>query len=595
MSYGKIKQKNNIIPLKKIECRADVTNNFGIFTLKQRYYNDADEILDTRYIFPFIENAFITEFIAKKNDFIINSIQNENFIEAYVGDMLPKEEIVIEITYLCEILIDNERTRIIIPTVIPPRYVAFGEQIAFESVVGRTLYTVTLDLTYRNINITNVISPTHEIISSIDKDKVNVSFKNDSYSDRDIIIDIFTLPQTHPKMFYAEKIISCYFRPEIDVYERHNREYLFMLDISDSMLGERLEQAKNALLICIRALQKGDKFNVLVFCDTFEMFSDEALPLNDDTLKVASKWIMSQTAKGKAELISPIVQAYKNAINRTVLLISGSKNLENDNIITYAKNHSGAMFYTFGINHSLLSELSEITGGLSHFIKPYERIDDSIVKAFNIIASPSIKNAVLAFDVPVQNITPSYIKTIHYGANISVMAKVLDKLPRSLTIQGERENTKCVMQVDFDKVIDGGSALKHQYELRQNDVLCKKKENSAREKPIRTKTDTHFVNLCKSQRASGRFMPKGSRSKENIGFHTAKILYEFCAECPNVEMYIWHLRKTASFLLDYIENNNSAVIPKEIVKSLSLWHEILGGNDEISQKVAVLRFLNREK
>jgi len=595
MSYGLLSNEDKTIPLKKIECKADVTNNFGIFTLKQRYYNDTEEILDTRYTFPFIENAFITEFIAKKDDFIINSMQNENVVEAYVGEMYPRQEVVIEVTYLCEILADNERTRIIIPTVIPPRYVAFGEQIALESVVGRTLYTVTLDLTYRNINITNVISPTHEIISNIDKDKVNVCFKSDSYSDRDIIIDIFTLPQTHPKMFYADKIISCYFCPEIDVYERHNREYLFMLDVSSSMAGERLERAKNALLICLRGLQKGDKFNVLVFCDTFELFSDEALPLNDDTLKVASKWIMSQTARGKADFISPIVQAYKNANNRTVLLISNGEISENDGIMTYAKNHSGAVFYTFGINHLLLKELSQITGGMSQLIEPSQRIDDVIIKAFNIIASPSIKNAVLTFDVPMQNIMPSNIKTIHYGKNIFVMAKVLDKLPKSLTIKGERENTKCIMQIDFDKVINGGSVLKHQYELQQGGSLCKKNASTVRENTIRTKIDIHFANLCKSQMASGRFMPKGSRSKENIGFHTAKVLYEFCAECPNVEMYIWHLRKTASFLLDYIENNNSAVIPKEMVKSLSLWHEILGGNDEISQKVAVLKFLHREK
>ena len=595
MSYGLISNKDKTISLRKIECKADVTDNFGIFTLKQRYFNDTEEILETRYIFPQIEDAIITEFTAKKDNFIMNSIQNENFNEIYVGDMYPKEEIFVEITFLRKISVDNERTRIVIPTVIPPHFIAFGEQIGLESVVGRTLYTVTLDLTYRNIDITNVISPTHEIVSRFDDDKVNISFKQDSYSDRDIIIDIFTLPQTHPKMFYSDKIISCSFYPDLDVYERHCGEYLFMLDVSNSMSNERLEQAKNALLICLRALQKGDKFNVMVFCDTYELFSDEALPLNDDTLKVASKWILSQTARGEAELIKPIAEAYKNAENRTVLLISGSKNLECDNIINYAENHKGATFYTFGINNSFLPKLSELTGGIAQSISKSQRLDDVIIKTFNIIASPSIKNAELTFDVPTQDIMPSCIKTIHYGENIFVMAEVLDELPKSLIIKGERENTKCIVQVDFDKAINGGSALQYQYELHKNGALQHKDTGARHESAIRTKNDIHFANLCKTQKSSGRFMPKGSRSKENVGFHTAKILYEFCAECPNVEMYIWHLRKTSSFLLDYIENNSSAVIPKEMVKSLSIWHEILGGNDEISQKVAVLKFLHREK
>jgi len=592
VSYGLISNNDKTIPLKKIECKADVTNNFGIFNLKQRYYNDAEEVLDTRYIFPIIHNMFLTEFIIKKDDCIINSQQNGKVFEAYIGDLYPKEEIVIEVTYLCEILADNERTRIIIPTVIPPRYVSFGEQLALESVVGRTLYSVKLDLIYRNINITNIISPTHEVIASIDEDKANITFKEESYSDRDIIIDIFTLPEASPKMFYADTIICCNFSPEIDVYERQKREYLFMLDISSKGLGEKLEQAKNALLICLRALRKGDKFNVLVFEDSFELFSDEFLPLNDDTLKVASRWILSQTARGRANLFEPIIQAYKNACNRVVLLISDCE--MSSDVTTYAKNHNGTIFYTFGSNQSLLT-LSDMTGGVSHFTGKSRQIDDTIVKAFNIIASPSIENAVLAFDVPVENIVPSHIKTIHYGENITVMAKILDKLPKSLTIKGKLQNTQSVMQIDFDKAINGGSSLKYQFEMQKKYGLWQKSGCIASENTIKTKIDKYFASLCKSQKASGRFMPKGSKSKENIGYHTAKILYEFCAECPDVEMYIWHLHKTASFLLDYIENNNSAVIPKEIVKSLSLWHEILGGNDEISQKVAVLRFLHREK
>ena len=103
------------------------------------------------------------------------------------------------------------------------------------------------------------------------------------------------------------------------------------------------------------------------------------------------------------------------------------------------------------------------------------------------------------------------------------------------------------------------------------------------------------MEVIKKQRANGRFIPNTSRSKEAIALYTAQIVLEMCNKCPNVMMYKWHLRKSVLFLLDYIENAESAVIPDDIMLALEVWNSIFGGNDEASQKIEVLNYFHNEE
>ena len=68
------------------------------------------------------------------------------------------------IKYLCSICSESNAVRLIIPTVIAPRYVAYGKQIALENVVAKTSYTIKLDMIYRGKDILSINSPTHKIL-----------------------------------------------------------------------------------------------------------------------------------------------------------------------------------------------------------------------------------------------------------------------------------------------------------------------------------------------------------------------------------------------------------------------------------------------
>ncbi len=72
------------------------------------------------------------------------------------------------------------------------------------------------------------------------------------------------------------------FMPEIDdVYEDSEKEYLFLIDISGSMMGVKLSETKRAVIECLKQLDEGDKFNIIAFDHQFEVISAHALEYNE--------------------------------------------------------------------------------------------------------------------------------------------------------------------------------------------------------------------------------------------------------------------------------------------------------------------------
>ncbi|MBK6900094.1 MAG: VWA domain-containing protein [bacterium] len=96
------------------------------------------------------------------------------------------------------------------------------------------------------------------------------------------------------------------FRPEMPVSESVAREVVFLLDRSGSMSGESIEQARKALLLCLRSLRSGDSFNVVSFGSHFESLFPRPVAYDQATLDRATAAIQAMTADlGGTEILAP--------------------------------------------------------------------------------------------------------------------------------------------------------------------------------------------------------------------------------------------------------------------------------------------------
>jgi len=674
VSYGLLDDSGNVFTPDKIDCSAEVTGDFGLFRLVHTYVCTQSKAEGLKFIFPVTDTMHMVSFTASVNDRQFTSSVSPkktteetssyfshyraNGLEVKLGKVYENDKIVIDIKYVRQLDSDNERTRIVIPTGIAPRFMYFGSQIGLESLFEEVSYNIDLKVNCKNFNIKNVVSPSHEIMAEYGENCVEVFLKDNVQSDKDIVIDVFSVAMYKPKFIKYENYINCSFVPEIGVYEDTPRDYMFIVDVSNDMNTRKIQQVKNALNLCIRALKDGDRFNLAFTQSENTFFAYEYVPLNDDTLRAATKWITSYVQQGVPEFYRPLTEIYSMTEEAVAIFISDGRIGGNSSILNYAKEHNGIRFYNFGfdmaLNQEFLNELSVVTGGKTRLIGHTERIDDTIVKAFNVIVSPSIDNAVVRFDRSVSEVTPRYFNKIHSGERVNIMFKYMDSPPEEIFIKGIVGGKEVVSSVRIEHVIEGGPEVgyrfgyesiknlmselsyadeQREYMIRQSIVnrsveysvhskytILKISDNSGYcdcecdvDKGFRISSDWYepslnneektmihsvreiqFAEIMKKQRANGRFIPTASRSKEAIAFHTAGVITDFCKNCASINMYRWHIRKSVRFLLDYIENSDYAVIPEELVEALDLWNEAFGSpNSMEGQKIDVLKFLRK--
>ena len=674
MSYGLLDLEGNVLVPEKIDCNAEVTGDFGLFTLSHTYICSEPKCLGVKFVFPVSDTMQVVSFAATVNDRRLTSeivpksietdsayfsIYHANGLEFSVGDLFAEDVVTIEIMYVRHLDSDNERTRIVVPTGIAPRFMYFGSQIGLESLFEEVTYNISLNVNCRNFNIKNVVSPTHDIVAVYGENCVEIFLEESVHTDKDIVIDIFSVAMNEPKFIKYENYVNCSFVPQLDIYEYTPRDYMFFVDVTNDMNTRKIQQLKSALNLCIRTLRDGDRFNLAFARSENTFFSYEYVPLNDDTLRAATKWITSYAQEGVPEFYRPLVQMYEMTEEAIVVFISDGRIGGNSSILNYAREHSGLRFYNFGLdmasNQDFLNELSSVTGGKTRIIGRTERIDDTIVKAFNVIVSPSIDRAVVRFDSSVSEVTPRFFEKIHCGEKVNIMFNFIDKPPQTIYLKGFVGGKETVCPINIDRIIDGGREIKYRFgyesinnllsELYLSDekdrfVLKQSVINRSIEYSVHSrytmfkfadvggwvnddvdidkafeiasdwyepsldcteKTMLHsvqeiqFTEIMKKQRANGRFISPTSRSKEATAFHTANIVAEFCNNCSNVNMYRWHLRKAVLYLLDYVENSEYSIIPSEIVDALVLWNEVFGGTDEENNKINVLKFIAQNR
>ncbi|NLB81019.1 MAG: hypothetical protein GX800_05285, partial [Clostridiaceae bacterium] len=224
MSYGLISSEGNVIPLKKIVCQTDVSENFALHTLTQKYHNETNSPLSIRYIFPVPSGGVVIDFSAviggkkivsemtdkhtaqkiassEKNCATLSK-HSSGLLEVSLGCVASAADITIIIKYLTNVHMEDNRLRIIIPTVIAPRYVTYGKQYIIESAIEKPGYDISLNMTYKGKNIANISSPSHDISYEIDSYGANITFTHQQQANKDIIIDIALHGKNRPTMYH---------------------------------------------------------------------------------------------------------------------------------------------------------------------------------------------------------------------------------------------------------------------------------------------------------------------------------------------------------------------------------------------------------
>ena len=193
----------------------------------------------------------------------------------------------------------------------------------------------------------------------------------------------------------------------------HPRRLLLLLDTSLSMFGDKLKQSVGAIDFFLHSLNEQDEFNLVLFGNDVNVFSEKALPATPETVENALGFIKTSYLGGGTNL----KKAFEKAIElsetfspgeRSLVLISDANPTNETTKIgaltdLFKTNSTNSIkLYAFApgsdANTSLLEELTAKTHGYFTKLRETEDVSTALNIFFSKIGTPTIENLRLSAD-----------------------------------------------------------------------------------------------------------------------------------------------------------------------------------------------------
>ncbi len=235
------------------------------------------------------------------------------------------------------------------------------------------------------------------------------------------------------------------------------RDLIFVLDISGSMTGEKLKQAKGAVRYVVEHLNAGDRFNLLAFSTGVSFWEERLTSVSSDSVASALDWIDRLEASGSTDINRALMEALGQlsaSDNKTdtgyVLFMTDGLPTQGETepslIIRNAMNNKpedvSIRLFTFGVgydvNTDLLDRMSDQMGGRSRYVQPDQQIDEAVSAFYATIQTPVLTNVEVDFgDGPILSDTYPYpLPDLFAGEQLVVAGRYRNGGDVEITLSG---------------------------------------------------------------------------------------------------------------------------------------------------------------
>jgi len=438
----------------------------------QVFLNENHWTAEGTYIFPLPEGAAVSEFVmwvdgtpvtgeilqadeARQiyND-IVNRMRDPALLE-YVGrDMLkasifpipPGEERRIELEYSQVLSVDNGLVHYVYP-------------LSTEKYSARPLEEVTIrvELASREA-IKAVYSPSHEVFiertddyhALVGLEQFDVLPDKDfelyyTVSPADVGLNLLSFKEAGQDGFF---LLLAAPNVEVDPDEVVAKDVIFVLDVSGSMEGEKLAQAKEAALYVLQHLNPQDHFSVIAFSTGLRSFSAELEPAAH--WEEAAEFVGRLEALGGTDINRALLEALDLASQeRPTTLIFLTDGLategvyETPAILNNVEQAAGrnVRLFSFGVGDDvdtdLLDSLALDHGGTSAYVRPGQRLDEEVSAFYAKVSTPVLADIVIDFGgIRVEQLYPERTPDLFAGTQLALVGRYWDGGPATITLSG---------------------------------------------------------------------------------------------------------------------------------------------------------------
>jgi len=464
------------VPLVHTDAAIDVRGLAATATVTQQYVNSSTEPIEAIYVFPLPHDAAVYDMEIRIGNRVIRSVIREreeakrvyeaaksegkraalveeerpNIFTTSVANLMPGDHIDVRLRYVEPLRWEDGRVRLVFPMVVGPRYIPGTQAVGHEG----TGWAYDTDAVADASRITPPVRHPdsrsgHDISLSVDLDagfefgainsishaitvhrlpdgRQHVELASGAtIPNKDFVLEVQQAESKQPKsaLFLSAQagnsesyFLLSAFPPTVQPTKRLPVEMLYMIDISGSMAGTSITQAREALLQALDRLGANDRFGILAFNNEFYEFAAEPLTASTENLNAARRFVQHLEAGGGTEMLPALQHLMKKPetsgyLRHIVLLTDGDLGNEEQILAALRSHLGGARLYTVAIGSSpnffLATKMAQFGRGTFTHIADNGEIREQMGRLLSTIESPVLTDVKLSFEgVEVADIYP---------------------------------------------------------------------------------------------------------------------------------------------------------------------------------------------
>jgi Ca-activated chloride channel family protein len=215
------------------------------------------------------------------------------------------------------------------------------------------------------------------------------------------------------------------------------RDLTFVLDVSGSMRGQKLDQARAAGHALLSSLSRADRFRLIDFATDVHTFRDGFVAATPENIREARRYLDALRADGSTNISGALeealdVRADGERLPLIVFLTDGEPTVGERNpdaIAAIAARRRGeARLFTVGVsadvNSSLIERLAVEGRGTAHFVRAGEDVERPVSLLASRLTNPVLTNVRVHVDgVRLTRVLPSGSMDIFAGQDLVLLAR----------------------------------------------------------------------------------------------------------------------------------------------------------------------------
>jgi Ca-activated chloride channel homolog len=247
------------------------------------------------------------------------------------------------------------------------------------------------------------------------------------------------------------------------------RDITLVIDVSGSMQGRKMEQARAAGRQLLATLRPEDRFRLVDFSSDVRTFRDEFSAVTPDNLREANRYLDALEAQGGTNIEGALREALRPSVTQgrlpLVLFVTDGEPTVGEQradrlaaIGSEGASRSGAQrrIFTFGlgsdVNVSLLEQLALEARGTADFVRPDESVERMVGVVAGRLVDPVLTDVRVHVDgdVHLSRVLPAQASDVFADRDLVVLARYGGHGSARVTVEGNRRGSPVRWTTDVD-------------------------------------------------------------------------------------------------------------------------------------------------